>query len=459
MARPAVPDSKLMPAAAAVHERHRTGPIPETLTQVNGYPKKLKIYRLEASPYWWVRTFHNGKIYRRSTKTDVKRDAMSIARAFFDEVVSGRVLTEPKKKDKATFAKVADAFLKAKKAQVARNALTDLTYRIMEYRLKKAILPALGSRDITTIHYDDLEHLLQDLSHQKLTGTTISSYMKTARSVFVHAYKRRDIPSVPHFPQVDASHEPRGSFTNWEYRKLWSRARSLIGKRFEYRKLRDTDGNEMQGQYFAEGACKEGRLVRKITITRELCELIVFSTNSYTRPTDIKNLKHKHVTIVRGDRTYLRMKPPPTKGHKQPFVTMTQAVEVYERLTQHNRSLGRNTGPEDYVFFPDYENRDYALKQLMRQFAVLMWNLNMGRGPNDEERTMYSLRHTCFMFRLMYGDNIDLMTLAKNGRTSVEMIQNHYASQLTGEDNIDMLQSRRKRQHPAKPRQLIKDEE
>ena len=100
MARPAVPDSKLMPTAAAVHERHRTGPIPETLTQVNGYPKKLKIYRLEASPYWWVRTFHNGKIYRRSTKTDVKRDAMSIARAFFDEVVSGRVLTEPKKQDK-----------------------------------------------------------------------------------------------------------------------------------------------------------------------------------------------------------------------------------------------------------------------------------------------------------------------------------------------------------------------
>ena len=380
MARPAAPDSKLTPAATAVRERHRTGPIPETLTQVHGYPKKLVIYKLEASPYWWVRTFHNGKVHRRSTKTEVKRDAMSIARAFFDEVVSGRVLTEPKKQDKATFAKVADAFLKSKKAQVARNALTELTYRIMEYRLKKSILPALGSRDITTIHYDDLEHLLQELSHQNLTGSTISSYMKTARSVFVHAYKRRDIPSVPHFPQVDATHEPRGYFTNKEYRLLWSRARSLIGKRFEYRKLMDADGNEMKGQYFAEDKCKEGRLVKKITITRELCELIVFSTNSYTRPTDIKNLKHKHVTVVRGERTYLRMKPPPTKGHKQPFVTLAQAVNVYERLTEYNKSLDRDTGPEAYVFFPNYENREYALKQMMRQFAVLMWNLNMGRG-------------------------------------------------------------------------------
>ena len=459
MARPAAPDSKLTPAAAAVRGRHRTGPIPETLTQVHGYPKKLVIYKLDASPYWWVRTFHNGKVHRRSTKTEVKRDAMSIARAFFDEVVSGRVLTEPKKQDKATFAKVADAFLKSKKAQVARNALTDLTYRIMEYRLKKSILPALGSRDITSIHYDDLEHLLQELSHQNLTGSTISSYMKTARSVFVHAYKRRDIPSVPHFPQVDATHEPRGYFTNKEYRLLWSRARSLIGKRFEYRKLMDADGNEMQGQYFAEDKCKEGRLVKKITITRELCELIIFSTNSYTRPTDIKNLKHKHVTVVRGDRTYLRMKPPPTKGHKQPFVTLAQAVNVYERLTEYNKSLDRDTGPEAYVFFPNYENREYALKQMMRQFAVLMWNLNMGRGPNDEERTMYSLRHTCFMFTLMYAEKVDPITLAKNGRTSVEMIQNHYASQLTGEDNIDMLQSRRKRQHPAKPRQLVEDTE
>lgn len=439
---------KAAPTHATAEEklpRHRTEPIPGTLTEVHGYPKKLKLYKLEASPYWWVRTFHNGKVYRRTTKTEVKREATAFARAFYDEVVTGRVQSPQRKDDRMTFAKVAEAFMKSKAAQVARKDLTDMTYKIMDYRLKKVILPALGEREITAIHYDDLEELLDDLSHDELSGSTISGYMKTARSVFSYAYKRRDIAAIPHFPTVDASHQPRGYFTNKEYRKLWNRARKLVGKRFEYRKLTDEDGKELQGQFYAEGECEEGRLIRKTTITPELAELVIFMVNSYCRPTDIKNLQHKHVTVVRDEHTFLRLNPPPTKGHDEPFVTMKQAVAVYDRLTAYNASQGRKTGPDAYVFFPNYDKRDYALKELMRQFAVLMWNLNMGTGPKGEQRTIYSLRHTCFMFRLMYGEKMDMLTLARNGRTSVEMVEKHYASQLRGEHNIDMIQSRRNR--------------
>lgn len=431
------------PKADQAPQRHRTEPIPGTLTEISGYPKKLKIYKLEASPYWWVRTFHNGKVYRKSTRTEVKKDATIFARSFYDQVISGRIMAPHREKDVVTFAKVAAAMMKSKKAQVARDDLTEMTYKIMEYRLKKTILPALGTREIGSIHFEDLEELLDDLSHQDLTGSTINGYMKAAKSVFTYAYKCREIPSIPHFPSVDADHQPRGYFTKEEYRILCDRAEALIGKRFEYRKLKDANGEELQGQYFAEGVCKEGRLIRKTTITQELLDLIIFATNSYVRPTDIKNLQHKHVTVVRNDHTYLRLNPPETKGHSEPFVTMEKAVEIYERLTEHNKRLGRPVGPEAYVFFPNYETRDYALKELERQFAVLMWDLNFGKGPNGEQRTMYSLRHTCFMFRLMYGEKIDHVTLARNGRTSPEMINRHYASHLRGEDNIEMLQSRR----------------
>ena len=450
MARPTRPDRKeeAPPAKAAAEgeqQRHRTEPIPETVTEVHGYPKKLVLYKLDASPFWWVRTFHKGKIYRRTTRTEVKREATLFARNFYDEVVSGQVLKPQRKEDKMTFAKVAEAYMKSKQAQVARKDLTEMTYKIMDYRMKKVILPALGEREITAIHYDDLEELLDDLSHDELSGSTISGYMKAARSVFNYAYKRRDIANIPHFPTVDAEHQPRGYFTNKEYRKLWNRARKLVGKRFEYRKLTDEDGKELQGKFFAEGECEEGRLIRKTTITPELAELVIFMVNSYCRPTDIKNIKHKHVTVVRGEHTFLRLNAPPTKGHDEPFVTMKQAVAVYERLTAYNASVGRDTGPEAYVFFPNYENRDYALKELMRQFAVLTWNLALGKGPKGEPRTIYSLRHTCFMFRLMYGEKMETLTLARNGRTSVEMVEKHYASQLVGEHNIDMIQSRRKR--------------
>ncbi|MDG1445579.1 MAG: hypothetical protein P8L17_01225 [Methylophilaceae bacterium] len=38
-------------------------------------------------------------------------------------------------------------------------------------------------------------------------------------------------------------------------------------------------------------------------------------------------------------------------------------------------------------------------------------------------RTLYSLRHTSITFRLHYGQGIDMLTLARNARTSVKMIE------------------------------------
>jgi hypothetical protein len=67
----------------------------------------------------------------------------------------------------------------------------------------------------------------------------------------------------------------------------------------------------------------------------------------------------------------------------------------------------------------------------------------MSVGVNDEKRSLYSLRHTAITFRLLYGRGIDLLTLARNARTSVEMIERFYSSNLTAEMNIELLQSKR----------------
>ena len=80
------------------------------------------------------------------------------------------------------------------------------------------------------------------------------------------------------------------------------------------------------------------------------------------------------------------------------------------------------------------------------QFDALLTNLGLAKGLKGEKRTIYSLRHTCIMYRLLYGEHIDVIDVcARNARTSQEMIDRFYASQLTGEDNVGMLQSRRKR--------------
>ena len=64
--------------------KYRTYPL--DLTPVPNYPKKLVIYRLAASPFWWVRYYANGKTLRRTTKTANKRDAIEFAKGFYDEV-------------------------------------------------------------------------------------------------------------------------------------------------------------------------------------------------------------------------------------------------------------------------------------------------------------------------------------------------------------------------------------
>jgi hypothetical protein len=49
------------------------------------------------------------------------------------------------------------------------------------------------------------------------------------------------------------------------------------------------------------------------------------------------------------------------------------------------------------------------------------------------------------MYRLMYGQGIDLLTLARNARTSPEMIDRFYARHLHGEMNLELIQSKRSR--------------
>ena len=51
-----------------------------------------------------------------------------------------------------------------------------------------------------------------------------------------------------------------------------------------------------------------------------------------------------------------------------------------------------------------------------------------GRDRDGNQRTAYSLRHTYICLRLMEG--ADIYQIAKNCRTSVEMIEKYYASHL-----------------------------
>ena len=90
------------------------------------------------------------------------------------------------------------------------------------------------------------------------------------------------------------------------------------------------------------------------------------------------------------------------------------------------------------------EDRDAAGVVLSQNFNKILVATDLKKGELGQERSLYSLRHTAIMFRLLYGKGIDLLTLARNARTSVQMIEEFYASNLTAEMNIGLLHSKRK---------------
>lgn len=426
-------------------KRHRT-----SATQrcgVPGYPAKLFIYRSEASKYWWVRNYVGGRVVKKSTKQTAKAPALAFAKVFFleNETAVSQGLSPA---SSSSFEICGREMLKTEKSKLDRQEITQITYDNLKYRFEKSVMPFFKKYEIKEIEYHDLQRYLEDLSDGDLTASTISAYLRIVRKVLVHAVRKRLIVAVPEFPVVKVNDVARGWFNTAEYTRLWHAATRLSGVKIEVRKYDDAQG-VTQTQYIRADSSdpRLGELMRNVTMTEDMRRLIVFMVNSYIRPTDIKNMKHKHIDVVDDEFKYLRLRLPPSKNHKTPITTMPTAVSTYLALRKYHIEKHGKVSEEDYVFLPEYgeKQRDYALKQLQRQFEILMSETGLKQGSGGENRTIYSLRHTSIMFRLLFGDAINTLALARNARTSVEMIDRFYAKPLTGEMNIEMLQSRRRR--------------
>lgn len=407
----------------------RTVPIADTLQSVKGLPDKVKIYLIAASPFWQVRCYENGKTIKRSTGTTDKAAAFKFAKTLYDQILLNRLNGAAMTKN-SRFDICAKGMMDMQAARVARKEMSAEAHRNDQYFLDAHVLPEFRELDVTEINYDRLEKFVAKIGVDR-AGSSIQRYLGLIRKVLDYALNRHLLQVLPKFPKIPKRDEPRGWFTPTEYDALLKRAWELVGTEYVIR------AKQKPGQ-------KQGNVVRRVELTSELPYMIEFMANSFIRPTDLKNMQHKHVEIVREKCTFLRLTLPESKSHDKPIVTLEKAVDVYKKLTAAH-AKNDLAAADHYVFMPEFENRDTALRRLQQQFNYLLDDLNFKQGPRGEERTVYSLRHTCIMNRLLDGENIDLLTLARNARTSVEMIERFYASQLTGEMNIDALQSVRNR--------------
>jgi integrase len=105
------------------------------------------------------------------------------------------------------------------------------------------------------------------------------------------------------------------------------------------------------------------------------------------------------------------------------MVSNEHAVGHYRRMLELR---GKREGfkPDEHLFSPTVENRDYALKQLTRQFNAVLEASGLKTDAHGNNRTLYSLRHTAITTALRDGLSYDIV--ASNARTSTDMLHRFY---------------------------------
>jgi integrase len=316
-------------------------------------------------------------------------------------------------------------FLRAKRGEITLQTANVFASRCDEY-----LRPTLGPLQAAELTHGNLIQLLDDLTCKGLCTATVRQILMCAKKVMNWALLHGVIDRLPVFPTVRTQSTPRGGFTPTEYRTLWKATKMLSCEHGEFET--QPSKRERQGGLYS----------KKRPVPGEMRWLIAFMVNSFVRPSDIKNLQHRHVEIVRGHHTYLRLNPPESKRHSETIITLRPAVRIYESLRDHQRQRGYGS-EEDYLFYPEVVDRKKAMMAMDHHFRRVLEHSGLREGKRGQTRTLYSLRHTALTYRLIYGKGIDLLTLAKNARTSVEMIERFYASELNPEMNVAMLHSRR----------------
>ena len=420
----------------------RSLPVLSSMSAIRGYPGKLKIYRIRGSRYWQARCFMEGKMHVRSTKAIEKQEATEMAKRFYEELLvrfrssgDGEVARLDRSQVKETPAKylfqsVTDRALEGERGRMMRGELSMQSFKSLRNRLKKQVTPYFWGKDIRTIVHEDLSAFMDVLMKRNSSSITINQYLQSIRLVFKFALINELMDRIPPFPKVRLNSQPRGGFTATEYLQLLRAAKQLA--RLEEAHKPATHRNRAGGIFTKTAA-----------VPHEMAWMIGFMVNSFMRPTDLKFIQHKHVEVVRGEHLYLRLTLPETKRHKAQIVSLRSAVRIYRHLTAYSVAQGYGR-EDDYLFLPHIEDRDAAAVVLSQNFNKILAITDLKKGELGQERSLYSLRHTAIMFRLLYGKGIDLLTLARNARTSVQMIEEFYASNLKAEMNIGLLQSKRK---------------
>jgi integrase len=168
-------------------------------------------------------------------------------------------------------------------------------------------------------------------------------------------------------------------------------------------------------------------------------DYVLFMANTGLRPDEAKNLQHRDVTIVEDAGSGERILEIEVRGKRGVGYckSMPSAVLPYERLLsrakpvrkgRRSRKKGNGEPPvQEPPKLPQPTDPVFPGKHI-KLFNGILTRTGLKLDRDNNKRTAYSLRHTYICMRLMEG--ADIYQIAKNCRTSVEMIEKFYAAHI-----------------------------
>ena len=234
---------------------------------IRGYPSSLVIYKSAASRFFWVRCYFNGKYKIKTTKTEYEKPAKEFAVQFYKDTLLHSISTKSSNLNKQ-FAVVGNLFFES-----TQKNTTPTTFKTDFNRYTQHILKEFNQQEVDSITNAQISQFVEKLHTTGIKPATIKHHIIVLRKILKFAIANDLMKNLPVFPRITGKLQTslkRDYLTVSEY--------DLVCK-------------------CAEELAKKKVVHKASAITLEMKYLIQFMVNSFIRPSDLRVLKHKHISV------------------------------------------------------------------------------------------------------------------------------------------------------------------
>jgi integrase len=374
---------------------------------------KVQLYMRPNSPHWQSACSIAGKQRRTSTKEESLSRAKDVARDWYLGLMGKYRAGELK--EGVTFRTAAEHF--SNEFEVITEGERSKEYlKSLAICLRVHLLPFFGNCIVTEITPGQVqEYRVHRMTSRidKKTGLPKRPSRSTMHHEIIalrHVLKTANRHGwLPYLPDISTPYKMSGKINH----RAWF------------------SPEEYKAFYKATGErAKHPKKERWRSACEDLHDYVLFMVNSGLRPDEAKRIELRDIDIVAdgpGNEDILHIAVRGKRGVGY-CKTMPGAVLPFKRMTaRHNHAPNQ-------LLFPKIQRE---------LFNTLLDELGMKHDREGSPRTSYSLRHTYICFRLMEG--ADIYQVAKNCRTSVEMIEKYYASHIKNMLDASAINVRRAR--------------